>query len=83
VDYLGTGWMMGSQRVRPLAGVFTEAWSETNWKPSSSAKLGLGFPGARGRELRVSLIAHDGLSTQRQFFRERSRYVGVELEFQL
>lgn len=83
LDYQGTGWLAGGQRIRPLAGLFTEVWSETSWKPSSSAKLGLGFPGAHGRELRVSLIAHDGLSTQRQFFRARSRYVGLELEFQL
>ena len=29
------------------------------------------------------LIAHDGLSTQRQFFREESRYVGMEVRFDL
>ena len=30
-----------------------------------------------------ALIAHDGLSTQRQFFRHESRYFGAELRFDL
>ena len=29
-----------------------------------------------GREIGIALIAHDGLSTQRQFFRRESRYIG-------
>jgi hypothetical protein len=29
------------------------------------------------------VIAHDGLSTQRQFFREESRYLGLEVRFDL
>jgi hypothetical protein len=36
-----------------------------------------------GREIAFSAIGHDGLSTQRQFFRRESRYVGVELRFDL
>jgi hypothetical protein len=29
----------------------------------------------------LALIAHDGLSTQRQFFGEESRYVSLEVRF--
>ena len=36
-----------------------------------------------GREIGLALIAHDGLSTQRQFFRRESRYIGGELRFDL
>ena len=36
-----------------------------------------------GREIGIALIAHDGLSTQRQFFRRESRYIGGELRFDL
>jgi hypothetical protein len=37
----------------------------------------------RGRQFALALIAHDGLSTQRQFFRQESQYLGVELRFDL
>ena len=41
--------------------------------PSSVSRC----PAGRRREIGVALIAHDGLSTQRQFFRRESRYIGV------
>lgn len=70
--------------VRPLAGVFFEGAAATNWRISSSAKLGIAVAGPdSGREIGIALIAHDGLSTQRQFFRQESRYFGVELRFDL
>ena len=84
VDYRGGTFSLLGLRAHPVAGVFTEGASATDWRLSSSAKLGLAFPGARvGKELRLSLIGHDGLSTQRQFYRSSSRYFGVEIEFQL
>jgi hypothetical protein len=71
-------------RVRPVGGVFFEGTAATNWRISSSAKLGVALAGATGdREVGIALIAHDGLSTQRQFFRRESRYVGAELRFDL
>jgi hypothetical protein len=70
--------------VRPLAGVFFEGAAATHWRISSSAKLGISVAGPdSGREIGVALIAHDGLSTQRQFFRHESRYIGMELRFDL
>lgn len=84
LDYRVHAFHMGGQEVAVIAGIFGEATGASSWRVSNSAKLGLAFPGARsGKELRLSLIGHDGLSTQRQFFRARSRYIGMEIEFQL
>ncbi|HEX6615746.1 MAG TPA: DUF1207 domain-containing protein [Gemmatimonadales bacterium] len=85
VDYAGrpVGSFFGG-RIRPTAGVFFEGAAATRWRISSSARLGISIarePG--GRELGIGLIAHDGLSTQRQFFRHESRYIGAELRFDL
>jgi hypothetical protein len=55
----------------------------TAWRVSTSAKAGVAFAGPNGHEIGFALIAHTGLSTQRQFFREESRYVGGELRFDL
>jgi len=71
-------------RVRPVGGVFFEGTAATSWRISSSAKLGVAVAGGMGgREVGIALIAHDGLSTQRQFFRRESRYFGAELRFDL
>jgi hypothetical protein len=70
--------------LRPVAGVFLEAAAATDWRVSTSAKLGVTLAGPVGsREIGIALIAHDGLSTQRQFFRKESRYIGAELRFDL
>lgn len=84
VDFRGGAFSLLGLRTHPIAGLFAEGASATDWRISGSGKLGLAFPGTRlGKELRLSLIGHDGLSTQRQFFRASSRYVGLEIEFQL
>ena len=70
-------------QVRPLAGIYTEATGATSWRVSTSAKVGLALPSGSGREVGIALIAHDGLSTQRQFYRRESRYLGVEVRFDL
>jgi hypothetical protein len=70
--------------VRPVGGVYFGGEAATHWRISSSAKLGLALAAAgNGREMGIALIAHDGLSTQRQFFRRESRYIGAELRFDL
>jgi hypothetical protein len=70
--------------VRPVGGIFFQGEAATDWRISTSAKLGIAVsrPGGR-REIGLALIAHDGLSTQRQFFRRESRYIGGELRFDL
>lgn len=83
LDYRGgTGGVLGAQ-LNPVAGVYVESAAYAAWKLTSSIRLGLELNGADGRAVAISLVGLDGLSTQRQFFRERSRYVGLELRFDL
>jgi hypothetical protein len=83
VDFHGRprGALAGS--VRPIAGLFIQADAATSWRVSSSAKLGVAFATRNTHDISVGLIAHDGLSTQRQFFRHESQYIGLELRFDL
>jgi hypothetical protein len=70
--------------VRPVGGLYLDASAATSWRVSGSLKAGIvmqGGPG--GREIGLAVIAHDGLSTQRQFFRRESRYLGLEVRFDL
>ena len=78
----GSGRFLGAD-IRPVGGVFVEGTAETAWRLGTSARLGVAFAAPSGREIAISAIAHDGLSTQRQFFRRESRYVGAELRFDL
>jgi hypothetical protein len=74
----------GHGTIRPVGGVYYEADAATSWRVSGSIKAGVVLqttPG--GREIGLAVIAHDGLSTQRQFFREESRYLGLEVRFDL
>jgi hypothetical protein len=84
-DYEGRpfGHFLGGP-VRPVAGIFFQGEAATDWRISTSAKLGIALSRSGGRrEIGLALIAHDGLSTQRQFFRRESRYIGGELRFDL
>jgi hypothetical protein len=83
VDFHGRSRRFLSGQVRPVAGVFTEASAATSWRVSTSAKLGLAFATGGNHDISLGLIAHDGLSTQRQFYRQESRYIGMELRFDL
>ena len=83
VDYHGRPRSILTGQGRPIAGVFFEADAATHWRVSSSAKLGVAFATGNSHDVSLGLIAHDGLSTQRQFFRQESRYVGMELRFDL
>jgi hypothetical protein len=84
VDFRGRSRADASSSLQPVIGFFTEATSATEWRMSSSAKIGVALvtPG-RNRQVAVALIAHDGLSTQRQFFRQESQYLGLEVRFDL
>jgi hypothetical protein len=83
IDYHGKSRHVLGGQVRPVAGLFTEAGAATQWRVSTSAKLGLAFATGDTHDISIGLIAHDGLSTQRQFFRQESRYIGFELRFDL
>lgn len=71
---------LSHRRVRPTAGIYLAADAATAWRVSTSARVGLSLLQS-GRQVGLALIAHDGLSTQRQFYRRASRYLGLELRF--
>jgi hypothetical protein len=84
VDYHGPSRRFLGGHAHPVAGVFSEAGAETRWRVSTSAKLGLAFATSdESHEISLGLIGHDGLSTQRQFYRQESRYLGFEVRFDL
>jgi hypothetical protein len=86
---VGLDWGAGRHRfltrpLEPVLGLYTEGSAATDWRLSTSAKLGVAVRGKGGaRSVGLALIAHDGLSTQRQFFRRESRYLGLEVRFDL
>ena len=86
---VGLDWGAGRHRYltrpfEPVVGLYTEGSAATDWRLSTSAKVGLAVRGKGGaRSIGLALIAHDGLSTQRQFFRRESRYLGLEVRFDL
>ncbi len=70
--------------LKPLAALYVEGTAATRWRVSTSAKLGVTLASTEsGRDVGFAFIVHDGLSTQRQFFREPSRYVGMEVRLDL
>ena len=74
----------GGGALRPVGGLYLDASAATNWRLSGSLKAGIALQASpTGREIGLAVIAHDGLSTQRQFFRQESRYVGLEVRFDL
>jgi uncharacterized protein DUF1207 len=84
VDFRGKSRRFLGGQVRPIGGVFAEAGAATSWRVSTSAKLGLAFAtGSENHDISLGLIGHDGLSTQRQFFRQENQYLGVEIRFDL
>jgi hypothetical protein len=86
---LGLDWGGGRHRyltrpLEPVIGLYTEGSAATDWRLSTSAKVGVAVRGKEGaRSIGIALIAHDGLSTQRQFFRRESQYLGLEVRFDL
>ena len=75
--------LLGS-RVRPVLGLFFDGNAATSWRVSTSAKAGVSLEtGPGGKEIGFALIGHSGLSTQRQFFRAESRYLGLEVRVDL
>jgi hypothetical protein len=70
--------------MRPVLGLFFDANAATAWRVSGSAKVGISLEtGPGGKEVGLALIGHSGLSTQRQFFRQESRYLGIEIRVDL
>jgi hypothetical protein len=84
VDFGGGRHQILTRSVEPVMGIYVQGAAATGWRLSNSAKVGLAFRRGEGAgRFAVALIAHDGLSTQRQFFRQESRYLGMEVRFDL
>ena len=83
VDYRGPLVRPLGIRLAPVAGVYADSWEDTDWKVSTSARIGVAVPGSGHREFGFGLIGHWGRSTQRQFYLKPSEYYGAELRFVL
>ena len=84
LDFGGGRHRVLTHPVEPVLGIYTEGSAATGWRLSTSAKVGVAVRGSEGtRSIGLALIAHDGLSTQRQFFRQQSQYLGMEVRFDL
>jgi hypothetical protein len=84
LDFGGGRHRLLTHPLEPVLGIYTEGIAATDWRLSTSAKVGVAVRGDGGaRSIGVALIAHDGLSTQRQFFRQESQYLGLEMRFDL
>ncbi len=81
VDFQGSTLSVLGAPARPVLGIYSQGLAATSWRISTSARAGIAFPGGAGRSVSLSLVAHEGLSTQRQFFRRESSYLGFELRF--
>ena len=84
IDFHGRSRRLLGGNVRPVVGLFADGSAATRWRISTSAKLAVAFAtSSEGHDISFGLIAHDGLSTQRQFYRQESRYLGLEVRFDL
>ena len=83
-DYQGKpGGLLGGS-ARTILAVNADAQEYTDWTVTWSGRAGFRFADPQGRRgFALLLTIYDGYSSQRQFFRERSRYVGVEVRFDL
>lgn len=83
VDYRGRDGYVGRTPARFVAGIYTEGAAATRWRLSTTMRIAVELGPHGGNRLALGLVAHDGLSTQRQFYRAESRYVGGEIRFDL
>ncbi|TDJ54562.1 MAG: DUF1207 domain-containing protein [Gemmatimonadetes bacterium] len=84
LDWFGPSFGLGAIPVQLIAGVFGDAAEQTRWHVSVMGRIGLVLWGADGRRsLSFSLIGYDGVSLQRQFFDQFTRYLGGELRIDL
>lgn len=84
LDWFGPSFGLGAIPVQLIAGIFGDAAQQTRWHVSVMGRLGLVLGGADGRRsLSISLIGYDGVSLQRQFYDQFTRYLGGELRIDL
>jgi len=84
LDWFGPSFGLGAIPVQLIARVFGDAAEQTRWHVSVMGRIGLVLWGADGRRsLSFSLIGYDGVSLQRQFYDQFTRYLGGELRIDL
>lgn len=70
--------------AQTILAVHAEAQEYTNWGVTWSGRAGIRLMDPIGRRGFAFLLTYmDGYSNQRQFFREKSRYAGVEVRFDM
>lgn len=84
VDYQGKpGGMLGGS-ARTIWAVNADMQQYTDWKVTWSGRAGARFADPQSRRGFALLLTFlDGYSPQRQFFRSKTRYYGVEVRFDL
>lgn len=81
VDYRGRARMVGTTPARLIMGAFVSAEGATDWRPSTSLQVGIEVGRGAGHTMALGIVWHSGRSTQRQFYRATSRYLGGEIRF--
>ncbi len=85
VDYVGKrGSVFGGGSAQAVLALHADMQEYTDWEVTLAGRAGIRFSDpTRRRGFAVLLTYLDGMSPQRQFYLEKSRYLGVEVRFDL
>jgi hypothetical protein len=85
LDYLGKpGSVIGGGNARAVLALHADAQEYTDWEVTLAGRAGIRFSDpTRRRGFALLLTFLDGMSPQRQFFLQKSRYYGMEVRFDL
>lgn len=85
LDYLGKpGSVIGGGNARAVLAFHADAQEYTDWEITLAGRAGIRFSDpTRRRGFSLLLTFLDGMSPQRQFYLEKSRYYGLEVRFDL
>jgi len=85
LDYVGKrGEIIGGGSAQAVLALNVDAQEYTDWEPTLAGRAGVRFSDTtRRRGFSMLLTWLDGMSPQRQFYLEKSRYFGVEVRFDL
>jgi len=85
IDYQGKpGSVVGGGAARLILALNADLQEYTDWEATFSGRAGVRFADPAGRRGFALLLTWlDGISPQKQFYLQKSRYVGVEVRFDL
>jgi hypothetical protein len=85
VDWRGKrGSVSGGGSAQPILALHADVQQYADWEPTLSGRAGVRFSDpARRRGFALLLTYLHGMSPQRQFYLEKSRYLGMEVRFDL